>query len=284
MERPPAELDLRLAARLLWQKRRYLLASCLCTTGIAIAYAFLAPQWFKADVVVAMTETKGGGLNVGQLGGLASLAGIALPSMTENATPMGVLNSRELAREFVVAHDLGRLFFPRSWPKVEGSAQPPESRSTKDVRDAVKYFIERVRSVSEDKKTGLITLSIRWKDPALAATWANEYVKRTNELLRDRALRDSERNVKFLQEQIATSSIPSLQESLGRVLESEMQKFLLARGNEEFAFKVVDPAYAPKFRDSPKRVLVVLAGFLLGLIGSAMAMLFLHSDKVEARA
>jgi uncharacterized protein involved in exopolysaccharide biosynthesis len=45
---------------------------------------------------------------------------------------------------------------------------------------------------------------------------------------------------------------------------------MLARGNEEFAFKVIDPATPPKLRDSPKRAVIsmvaTLAGGFLGLL------------------
>jgi uncharacterized protein involved in exopolysaccharide biosynthesis len=69
---------------------------------------------------------------------------------------------------------------------------------------------------------------------------------------------------------MAATSVVSLQQSMGRVLEGEMQKLMLARGNEEFAFKVIDPATPPKQRDAPKRALVAivatLAGGFLGLL------------------
>ena len=34
-----------------------------------------------------------------------------------------------------------------------------------------------ILSVVEDKKSGLINLSISWKDPEVAADWANDLVK-----------------------------------------------------------------------------------------------------------
>jgi hypothetical protein len=113
-----------------------------------------------------------------------------------------------------------------------------------DVRDAVRIF-EKVRSISEDKKTGLTTLSVRWSDPKTAADWANLMVQRLNSRLRSQALAESQRNVDFLQKEIAATSVVSLQQSMGRVLEGEMQKLMLARGNEQFAFKVIDPAIPP---------------------------------------
>jgi uncharacterized protein involved in exopolysaccharide biosynthesis len=128
----------------------------------------------------------------------------------------------------------------------------------------VKAFNTNIRSVTEDKKTGLVTLSIRWKDPETAANWANLLVERLNDRLRNQALAESERNVAYLQREIAASSVVSLQQSMGRVLEGEMQKLMLARGNEEFAFKVIDRAVPPKQRDAPKRTLIVLVSLLAG--------------------
>jgi uncharacterized protein involved in exopolysaccharide biosynthesis len=149
---------------------------------------------------------------------------------------------------------------------IDSGGAPP------DIRDAVRRF-DRLRSVSEDIKTGVLTLGVRWKDPSLAAQWANAYVMGVNARLRAQALAEAQRNVEYLQKEIAATSIVSLQQSMGRVLEGEMQKLMLARGNDEFAFKVVDPATPPKFRDSPKRTLVVVASTLAGGLFSLLVLL-----------
>jgi uncharacterized protein involved in exopolysaccharide biosynthesis len=67
-----------------------------------------------------------------------------------------------------------------------------------------------------------------------------------------------------LQREIAATSVVSLQQSMGRVLEGEMQKLMLARGNEEFAFKVIDRATPPKQREAPNRRLIALVSMLAG--------------------
>jgi succinate-semialdehyde dehydrogenase/glutarate-semialdehyde dehydrogenase len=82
--------------------------------------------------------------------------------------------------------------------------------------------------------------------------------------LRAQALQDAQRNIKYLQGEIAATNVTSLQQAIGKVIESEMQKLLLARGNEEYAFKVIDKAVQPKKRDKPKRALVVLGAALGG--------------------
>ena len=224
-----------------------------------VSYALLAQEWWRADVVLAPAEKKSAPGSLGQLGGLASLAGLNL-NVGGNQEPLAVLRSKGFARDFITEQDL----MPALLKDVKSTDGKPL-----DLRDALREF-EKVRSVSDDKKTGLVTLGVRWKDPETAASWANALVKRLNERLRAEALAESQRNVDFLQKEMASTSVVSLQQSMGRVLEGEMQKLMLARGNEEFAFKVIDPATPPKQRDAPKRALIAivatLAGGFLGLL------------------
>jgi uncharacterized protein involved in exopolysaccharide biosynthesis len=224
-----------------------------------VIYALNAQEWWRADVVLAPADKKALPGALGQLGGLASLAGVNLGGGGDQE-PLAVLRSKGFAREFVTEQGL----MPVLLKDVKSTDGKPL-----DIRDALREF-EKVRSVSDDKKTGLVTLGIRWKDPETAANWANLLVKRLNERLRAQALADSQRNVDFLQKEMSATSVVSLQQSMGRVLEGEMQKLMLARGNEEFAFKVIDPATPPKLRDAPKRgliaVVATLAGGFFGLL------------------
>ena len=136
------------------------------------------------------------------------------------------------------------------------------------MHDAVKFFDEDVRRVQEDKKNGVVRLAIEWTDPVLAARWANLLVERVNDRMRQRALHDAEANLAYLQRELATAQMVALQESIGRLIEGELQSLMLAKGNEEFAFRVIDPAVAPKWRSAPRRlqivVLSIIAGGLLG--------------------
>jgi uncharacterized protein involved in exopolysaccharide biosynthesis len=105
---------------------------------------------------------------------------------------------------------------------------------------------------------------MRWTDPNTVAKWANDYVVGVNERMRLRALQESEQNVAFLNREVASATVVSMQQSIGRVLESEMQKLMLAKGNTEFAFKVIDPSFPPDRRYSPRRTLTVLLAMVFG--------------------
>lgn len=248
------EIDLWELWDTVWSGRWLIIAITSVFTLGGITYALLAQEWYKADVVMAPADAKqsmSGAL--AQFGGLASLAGISLPGGGEQA-PVAVLKSKEFARAFITDLNLMPVF-------LEGAK---DSGKPLDIRDAVRVFDTSVRTITEDKKSGLVTLSIRWKDPDTAAEWANTLVQRLNDRLRQQALTESERNVAYLQKEMASTSVVSLQQSMGRVLEGEMQKLMLARGNEEFAFKVIDRATPPKLRESPKRSLIAIVSMLAG--------------------
>jgi uncharacterized protein involved in exopolysaccharide biosynthesis len=254
---PPAyddEIDLWELWETIWSGRWLIVAITGVFTLGGVTYALLAQEWFKADVVLAPADKQAGaGGALAQFGGLASLAGISLPGAGEGE-PVAVLKSKDFARSFIT--DLNVM------PMLLEDADFGEKKP--DIRDAVKVFDTKIRAVTEDKKSGLVTLSVRWKDPDTAAEWANVLVKRLNDRLRTQAQEESERNVAYLQREIAATSVVSLQQSMGRVLEGEMQKLMLARGNEEFAFKVIDRATPPKKRDTPKRALIAIVSLLAG--------------------
>ena len=123
-------------------------------------------------------------------------------------------------------------------------------------------------SVDEDKKSGLITLSISWKDPEVAAKWANDLVKQLNEQLREQAIADSKKRVGYLEQELAKTTLQDMRAVLYNLLESEKQKAMLANVNEDFALEVIDPAVAPEILEKPKRKLIVaLGGICGGFIG-----------------
>ncbi|MEI2420246.1 hypothetical protein V6O07_08225, partial [Arthrospira platensis SPKY2] len=87
---------------------------------------------------------------------------------------------------------------------------------------------------------------VEWTDADTAAAWATALVRRLNASLRNQAIQESETNIEFLRSELSQTNLVTLQQSIGRLLDSELQKLMLARGNEEFAVKVLDPAHVPK--------------------------------------
>ena len=258
---------------LLWREKVTVFIVVTTTSLLGIAYAFLATPVYKAEVVMTPAGQRSQAGNLGQLGSLAALAGVNIGSGGGAAASLAVLKSRDFAEEFIREQKLEKVL-------VDDFDDPAERR---DIRDAVRKFIEDVRIVAEDKKAGTVTLAIFWKDPVLAARWANDYVERLNAALREQALTEAERNVKFLRQEMADTQIVSMQQSVGRILETEMQRFMLAKGQVEYAYKVVDRANPPKLREWPRRTLVAVAAVLLGGVLATLIVMLRHGWLVLPR-
>ena len=249
---------------LMWRAKGAVIAIVAMTTIIGITYALLATPVYKAEVVMTPAGQRAQAGNLAQLGSLAALAGVNIGTGGGSSAALAVLKSREFAEEFVREMKLERIL-------VNDFDDPDEKR---DIRDAVMAFMEDVRVVSDDKKANTVTLAIFWKDSATASRWANLYVERLNAKMRDQASAEAERNVTFLRQEMASTDVVSVQQAVGRILESEMQKFMLAKGQVEFAYKIVDKAAPPKLRVWPRRSLIAVLSALLGGIFAAAYVTF----------
>jgi uncharacterized protein involved in exopolysaccharide biosynthesis len=125
--------------------------------------------------------------------------------------------------------------------------------------------------VNEDKKTGLITVGTQWKDPSVAAFWTNTIVDRLNDQMRTRVLTEGEANVAYLEKELAETNVVEMKLALSRILETELQKVMVARGDKQYAFRVVDHADVPKWRSWPKRKVIVAVGILAGGLAGLVA-------------
>ena len=196
---------------------------------------------------------------MGQLGGLASIAGLNLNSNGAETERPAVLQSRGLVEAFVRRYNLVPLLVK-------------ESKLPAAPWYAVEIFRRTLLDIHEEKLKGTTTITVDWRDPVVAARWANDFVRLANDLLRDRAIAESTRNVEYLNQQVAKTNVVELQHVLYQLIENETKNLMLAHGRLEYAFTVVDPAVPPEMKFSPHRTLMVISGlFLGGFFGSLVA-------------
>jgi len=209
-------------------------------------------------------------------GGLAALTGIS-NSGSVRAESVATLQSDALTEQYIQIHDLLPVLYSKLWDPQQRIWKTNDPKKMPTLWKANQYFKHQIRQVSENSKTGLVTLSIRWKDPKLAARWANDLVKLTNDYLRTRSLSESDRHIAYLQEQLAKTSVVPLQQSLYSLMESEIKSEMVARGREEYALRVIDPATVPERAVSLGGLMMTIIGFAVGTF-AAVAFLFLkHS-------
>jgi len=147
----------------------------------------------------------------------------------------------------------------RQWTR-----KPPAGRTaTPSLWEAYKVFDERLQ-VSEDKKTGLISVSIEYFSPYLAKQWVENYILAVNLYLQQRKLARIDKNIRYLKEQIPTTSVAEMREIFFTLIEEQIKSKMLVEASPEYAFSAVGDVMVPEEKSQPKRALIVVLGMLLG--------------------
>jgi len=275
------EIDLRLAAVTLWSRRWWILAAIiLCTAAFTGAAFMLTPIYRATTVVVPAGEGRSGMSTVlGQLGGLASIAGIDVGSSdSQGQEALAVLRSREFTEGFIRDEQMMPELFPDRWDGEAHRWKGPQERWPTLIQ-GFRYFDKHVRTATRDKQTGFITIDIDWRDPQKAASWANRLVARLNAEMRSRAIASTNASVSYLEKELATTPAVETRLAINRLMEEQINKRMLANVTEEYALRVIDRALPsdPKDIFRPNKVLLLLLGPAAGLLLGAAVVLALHA-------
>ncbi|MEO6079216.1 MAG: Wzz/FepE/Etk N-terminal domain-containing protein [Steroidobacteraceae bacterium] len=258
-------------------KRWWIIASIVVCTALAIAYVSVATPVYRASTILAPAANEDGlnlGSALGQLGGIAALAGVGGGQGAGTEEALAVLRSREFTERFLREEAVLPRLYPKLWDTVKGEWNVPEGQRPTYAK-AYRRFHTAIRSVQQDKKTGFTTLNIDWHDREQAADWANKLVARINEEMRRRAMSKAVKSLGFLERELQTTVAIETRDAISRLMESQIKQRMLANVTEEYAFRVVDRAL-PADADEPvrpKKLALIAIGFIAGsMLGVALAL------------
>jgi len=273
-EREP-EVDLGTFARFLARNKWLIVGFALVTTVCAGVYAWTATPIYRAETVLKPIADQGdsslGGLD--QFSGLASLAGVKMGGGTDNtATALATLDAYSFLSRFIEDQDLLPVLFADRWDADRQAWDPDAGDRPPGMWDAVNKFRDILYRYT-DKDTGLVTLSIEWRDREAAARWANLLVERVNAHLREDAIRDAEDSIEYLNREYAGTVNMDVRAAIGHLLERQLEQITLANVRKEYVFKVIDPAIPPPANKfvKPKRTVILAFGILLGTLLGVLA-------------
>ncbi len=247
------------------------------STAAAAFVAFTSEPVYTAKVLLApATQEKGNRLSslASQFGGMAALAGIQLGAgggSTDEA--LAILESRKFIYAFINDENLMPVLFDELWDEHRGTWDVEDEKEIPRLGKAFKRFKDMVE-ISKDKKTGLITYTIEWKDPEQAARWANLLVARLNQHQQAAAISEAQKSIAFLKEELAKTSVVDMRQAIYRLIQAQTESIMLASVRREYALKVIDPAVPPRIRSKPKRKLIIILGLAVGLMLAVFAAFF----------
>lgn len=296
------EIDLRELFSVLWAGKILIVGITTLFALGSVIYALMLPNQYQASIVLAPAQQEAGGLSasLGQLGGLASLAGINIGEGggSEPQLAQEILRSRSFIETFISENDLAvEVFAVDDWDvqtnqlsidaalydtdSGEWVREPPSGKLPKPSGwELYEAFSDRF-SVSQDKKTGMVTLSVEYYSPIVAKQWADKLVAAINAHMQARKLQQVNRNIKYLEAQIEKTPIAEMREVFYTVIEEQIKSKMLAEASPEYVFETVSPAMVPEEKSQPKRALICILGTLLGGMLSVLWVLVRHYARAN---
>ncbi|MFQ5534593.1 MAG: Wzz/FepE/Etk N-terminal domain-containing protein [Sphingomonadales bacterium] len=273
---------------LLRQDSRLIFAIMAFFILTAIGLSFLATPRYRVEVLLSYVSEPGSDQqrSIGSgLGGLAAAAGVNLGSEDDaRARDLATLRSRTFTKKFLRTEQLLRKIFAGKWNPETNSWKEMDEDDIPTEWHAYKRFDRKIRHIRDDARTGLIHLSIEWKDREQAAKWANLLVSQVNEFIRDKAVRETRESIKYLNEQLLNAQNSELRKAITNLLERQIEREMLANIREEYAFRTIDRAVAPPRNEYiwPDLFLFIFSGAVFG-IGVAVFVVILKRLRQQNR-
>ncbi|EDQ01577.1 Wzz/FepE/Etk N-terminal domain-containing protein [Shewanella benthica] len=298
------EIDLRELFAVIWQGKWLIIAITAVFAIGAVIFAIMQPNIYKSEALLApASEEQGGGLSAlaGQFGGLASMAGINLGGgggVDKTQMAIEVMKSRRFTSQFIQRHKiLPDLMAVDKWNMVDNSISYDDelySLSTNtwlrevnapfkpepSMQEAYKVFTKIV-SVSSDKDTGMVMVSVEHLSPAVAQQWVTWLIEDINQVMKERDVDEANRSSEFLTKQIALTNVADIRSILYKLIEEQAKTIMFAEVRDEYVFKTIDPALIPEEKAGPKRALICVLGTLLGGMLAVMLVLIRHFVRKE---
>lgn len=261
---------------------------CVIVSSIAFtAVTFLTRPLYRATSVLTSASLERGdgvaSLASGALGGLASTIGLGLPRDADTEEALAVLHSRELTEGFIKDKQLMPRLFPRKWDSAAGHWKTDKEHEP-TLAQGFKYFDKKIRTIAEDRKTGLITMEIEWFDRAEAAQWAIELIQRVNAEMRSRAISKSDASLHYLQDELQRTSEVEVRTALAHLMEAQIKKRMIANVTQDYSLRFVDRPVADDGEKPvwPQKEFLLPAGPLAGLmLGVILTLLIKPLPRAE---
>jgi uncharacterized protein involved in exopolysaccharide biosynthesis len=288
------EIDLAELWRAIWAGKFTIIIISMIFAVASVFFALSKPDIYKASAILAPAsdDAGGGGLGAmaGQLGGLASMAGISLGGgggVDKTALAIEIIKSRSFVENFIVKHDLLiPLMASKNWDAASDTlildVELYDETSDKWIREvkapkkpepssweAYKEFSELV-TISQDKTSSMVNIDIEFYSPTIAKQWLTWLVQDINEYMREQDQIEAKASIDYLTKQLANIKVATMETVFYQLIEEQTKNMMLTMVKKEYVLKTIDPAQVPDTKAGPKRALIVVLGTMLGGILSVL--------------
>ena len=292
------EIDLRELFYVLLEGKWIIVSLTAFVSIVGVIYSLSLPNIYESKaMLVPVNSSSGIAGALGSYSGLAGLAGISLPSGGDegnSAKAIQKISSLSFFENNILPNiHLPDLMAVKSWNSKTNTLTFDDSiydtNSNTWIRDfsypqqqipsaqeSFEVFKTAHLSLSEDKKSGFITLAIKHQSPFIAKQWVELVINQVNAFYRQKDKSESEKAVSYLNQQISITGLSEIKQVIAQLLQEETKKLTLIEANQYYVFDYIDPPAVMEKKSEPKRALICILSALLGGMLSILLVLIRH--------
>ena len=293
------EIDLRELFLALWRGKYIVFLVTILAIVCASFYLRNSERKYSVKAVFKPVVEASGGPNLSGLSGLASLAGISMPtsSGSDFTTYQKLIFSEEVAERIFTNKGLVEELFGGEWSSDTQSFEAPQSGNISKLKQRVKLLLTgaekgkyippnpkrlsmlmaSIFSIGVDSGTGFIAILAETSKPDVMVELISNASQQTDKLLKERFFATAEDTLEFYYQKLLTSRSPEHREALAKLISAEDQKLMLASKSSNFVAEPLTMPSVSLYPTSPKSSLVLALGFVLGIFLGAAIVLFRHA-------
>jgi len=290
----------------LWSQKFLIISITSFFALFSVIYALSLPNFYTSSALLKVTEQNqqqnGGGLSdlASRYGGLASMAGISIPSsgVDSGTYAIQVIKSREFAKHLMTFEGIKQNLmavesFDMVSKKIIYDNEIYDANKKTWVRKDSKFnaepsYIEIHETalkdliVNKDDITGLITISFEHKSPVFAQEFVALVIKELNNITREINLKETNAALDYLKLEYENINKQELKYTINSLISNQMNNKMMASIKDDYLLSIIDPPIVPELKSSPKRALICILITIFGGLFSIVVALFNDSFKKKS--
>ena len=287
----------------LWHGKIYIILVCLVSIFLASQYLQSAER--KYTVLYSLKpvgETKNSS-PISGLGGLASIAGIQLPSNSSNDFQIfkELIYTTEVSEIIFENNKIIKEIFSSEWNETLDNYSKPKKNKTQILVNDLKRlltgsiemdytppnprrlanFIAQNIEIDEEKGTGFLKIKSETSKPELILSLIIEATKASDKIMRQRYISFSTEPLIFYKEKLRSARSREHREALAELISKEDQRLMFASRGRYF---IAEPYKNPTISlhpTAPKPKLILALSLVLGLFLGATFVLVRNTIRKD---
>lgn len=265
----------------IWSNITAIFAAFVAISIIGFLLIGMKPDYYRSSaLLVPSKDSASNASGLGSIGGVAALAGINIGSGTVSDVDIAIetLKSRDFILNFIENHGLkANIVAAKRWNEDTGKLEYIDSIYVEEAGGQLEFVgnpefyndsfvldeFSKMFSLKQSPDKGFVQLSFVHKSPVVAEFVLDAIIKDINSVMRDRAIAESNKNIKYLEKKISEVAYSELREVFYSLIEEQIKNSMIAETRTDYVFSIIDSPYTPDEAAGPQRILF---GLIIGLL------------------